>query len=78
MGLPVRVFFARPFSNDAKETLTGFFFLRSRIRLFSAKSMKPLGVFSFHRSQVSAVAFHRDGRLLAGVGRDGKVTLWAV
>ncbi len=46
----------------------------TRLRYFSAKSMKPLAVLTFHASTIVAMKFYRS--LLFSADKDGKVACW--
>jgi WD40 repeat protein len=52
-----------------------------RIRVFSAKTLKPLAVLSFHRESVYSVAFcslPAEKHYLVGASKDQRISLWTL
>ncbi|KAJ2958204.1 hypothetical protein NQZ79_g6213 [Umbelopsis isabellina] len=53
----------------------------NRIRVFSAKTLKPLAVLSFHRESIYAVAFASlpsDHHYLVGGSKDHRISIWNI
>jgi WD40 repeat protein len=52
-----------------------------RIRIFSAKTLKPLAVLSYHRESVYSVAFcslPSSHHYVVGASKDHRISLWEI
>jgi WD40 repeat protein len=65
------------FSPDGKTIATGGDD-SGRVRLWDVATGKPRTILSGHKGGVTALAFSRDGLLLASGGRDGAIVIWDV
>lgn len=63
------------FRNDGKLFVTGGW--DSNVRLFSAKSLTPLAVLTYHKESVQALAFSHDNILACG-SKDKHISLWDI
>lgn len=47
-----------------------------RIRVFSARSMKPLAVLCYHRDSIYSIDFGAHGNWLMAASKDRRISLW--